>query len=49
MLSHIETCFQSLVLQVTGVPTDRIQQVTFYIQKFVTFGTRNNGQTLETK
>jgi len=43
-LIHVETCFQSLALQATVAPTDRIHQVTFYMQKCVIFGTRNNGQ-----
>jgi len=38
-LSHIETCFESLVLQGTAAPTDRIQQVTLYMQKCFIFET----------
>jgi len=32
-LSHIETCFQSLVLQATEAPTERTKQVTLYKAK----------------
>jgi len=48
-MNYKETHLQSLVLQATAVPTDRTKQVTLYKEKCVIFGTRNNGQILETQ